>query len=185
MIGRWVAVVVFAVAIVSALPGCKRQAPDRSAPPPAAGGPSLLGASALTKAMSALLVQIGGHAQVLQLLVYPDHVVVQAQDPVHPERVLQYEYRAGMVGKPQQVLLKGKGTLEDNLFPLEDAKLDVIPALAERAVSKVDAKNGKVEYVILKRDLPVDMDVKYRVFVKSPIRDGYVDADKNGKLVEQ
>ena len=68
------------------------------------------------------------------------------------------------------------------LIGLGDPTL-VFPDLVRRAVDKVDAKNGKVGYVIVKRNLPIDMDVQFRVFVKSPLKDGFVNADKNGKLI--
>lgn len=182
MIRSRIAVASVASMLVLALPACKKPAPQQTRTA-AATGPSLLTSAGLETGMAALRGHIGEHAKLLQLLVFADHLVVQAQDAKDPKKVLQYEYRAGKVGTPVPVSLEGTGSLDDNLYSLDDVKLDVIPDLAKRAVEKLDAKNGKVSYLILKRNLPFEMDVQYRVFVKSPIKDGYVDADKNGKLV--
>ncbi len=179
--------VVAAVACCLALTAqsCKKQAPEQLQTSAATTGPSLLTERGLHQGMASLGLRIGAHPKLLEVVVYPDHIVVQAQDPKHLDQVLQYEYRTGDVAPPQRVALEGTGTLDDNLFSLDDIKLDVIPDLAKRAAEKVDDKNGKVSSVLLKRNLPYEMDVQYRVFVKSPIKDGYVDADKNGKLLEQ
>jgi hypothetical protein len=164
--------------------GCERHAPDRLPAKAADPGPSLLVTPELQKGVAALRAKAGDDAKVLELVVSPEHIVIQAQDRADPTKVQQYEYRAGKVTAPVQVRLEGNGTLDDNLFPLADAKVDVIPELAQKSVQKLDARSGKVNYVILKRNLPIDMDIQFRVFVKSPVKDGYVDADKNGKLLD-
>jgi hypothetical protein len=38
--------------------------------------------------------------------------------------------------------------------------------------------------VLLRRNLPLSEDVVFRVFVDSPRRSGYLDADQSGKLLE-
>ncbi len=168
--------------------GCRkhRSVPSREKPASSAekSSPSLLTAGPLQRGLVALHKKLGKPIKALELLVFPDHLMLQVEDPDKPDQVLQYEYRDGKVSDGIPVELQGSGKLSDNLFTLDDIKLDAVPELARQAVQKVDPKNGRVSYMILKRNLPFDMDVQYRVFMKSPLRDGYVDADKSGKLVE-
>ena len=150
-------------------------------------GPSLLTSHALAQALGQIESKAGplGALQALELVIHPDRVVLQAQDPKHPEVVQQFEYRAKKLTGPVKVKLQGPGKLEDNLFPIADAKLGAIPELAQQALRKIDAERGKVRYVRVRRNLPVDMELRIRVFVSSPRRDGQVDADRNGRIVDQ
>lgn len=182
------AVIAGALAGALLVSGCRKPSstPTRERPASSAevDAPSLLTAGPLQRGLVALHKKLGKPIKALELLVYPDHLVLQVQNPEQPTQVLQYEYRDGKISKGIPVELQGSGKLSDNLFTLDDIHLDAVPQLARQAVQKVDPKNGRVSYIILKRNLPFEMDVQYRVFVKSPLRDGYVDADKNGKLIE-
>ncbi len=80
--------------------------------------------------------------------------------------------------------LLGKGKLDDNLFPLDAAKVGAVPALARLAKTKANIPEGVVARVLLKRNLPESMDIQFRVFVTSQRRDAYVEADQSGKLLE-
>jgi hypothetical protein len=150
-----------------------------------ASGPSLYTEEPLGKAIAALKKRVPPPVQALSLLVYSDHLVLQAQDPQTPERVLQYVYRAGNVEAPVPVKLLGGGKLEDNLFPLDAAKVAAIPHLAHDAQARANIPEGAVARVLLKRNLPDSMDVQFRVFVTSQRRDATFDADQSGKLLPQ
>lgn len=163
--------------------GGQKQAPraEPSAAPQAA--PSLLLAANLLPALDLLKRQAGPNIQALELDAYPDHLVLKARDLALPARVLQHVYRDGRLEKPVPVRLLGAGKLDENLFPLSDAQLDAIPELCRSAVKTVDERFGKVSHVLLRRNLPLDENVQFRVYVQSPAKDGYVDADASGKLL--
>jgi hypothetical protein len=146
--------------------------------------PSLYADAAFSKVLAEVRKRVPSPVQALSFLVYPDHAVLQAQDPTTPNRVLQYVYRAGIVTEPVPVKLLGAGKLEDNLFPLDAAKLDAIPRLSREAQGKADIPEGAVARVLLKRNLPESMDIQFRVFVTSQRRDATLGADQNGKLLE-
>jgi hypothetical protein len=178
-------------------PGCDRSAangittraemPAASADKPAAGiarGSLLVSAAAMEVAEEAFREKLGASIVALELTIFANRVVLQAQDPKRPERVLQYEYRSGRVYGPIPVELQGPGQLADNLFPLGEAAIDSVPSLVESAIDKIDAAHGDVRYVSLRRNLPVAMDLRFRVFVTSPERDAQVYADANGKIVD-
>jgi hypothetical protein len=82
------------------------------------------------------------------------------------------------------VELRGSGALGENLFPLSSLKVEQIPELARAAVARVDREHGRVERIVIRRNLPADEAVGIRVYVDSPIRSSHVDADARGKISE-
>ncbi len=134
----------------------------------------------LLASVQALRKRLGQPINSLRLEILPDRVVVQAQDPVHPLRVEQFEYQDGRIEGPLPVRLKGPGTLEPNLFPLADVPLDAIEAMVAEAVERVDEEHGTPARLIARRDLPHSSSVRMRLFVTSPTFDGHVDFDEDG-----
>jgi hypothetical protein len=163
---------------------------------PRPGGPAAAASSApayrgslftyqpLRETLGKLRAAAGNRMEALELRIYADRLVLQARDPVRSNRVLEYVVRDGEAEKPIDVTLKGPGTLEDNLFPLGDVKLEAVPQLTLRALEHVDERAGRINYVLVRRNLPVDTEVKMRVFISSPVRDGYLDADAEGHLLD-
>lgn len=149
-----------------------------------ASTPSLYTDEPLGAALREMKKQLPGPVQALSLLVYRDHLVLQAQDPAAAERVLQLVYRGGTLEPPQVVKLLGTGKLEDNLFPLDATKVNAIPKLVKDAQARANIPEGTVSRVLLKRNLPETMDVQFRVFVTSQRRDAAFDADQTGKLLD-
>ncbi len=168
------------------LAGCNQRAIEswltKSDAPEVSG--SLYSQAAFTRAMSELRKRAPSPVQVLSLLVYADHAVLQAQDPAAPASVVQYVYRSGTVAPPVPVKLLGTGKLEDNLFPLSAAKIAAVPRLAHDAKAKANIPEGLVSRILLKRNLPESMDIQFRVFVTSQRRDAYFDADQTGRLLD-
>jgi hypothetical protein len=147
-------------------------------------GVSLYTEGAFTKALAELRRRVPPPIQALSLLVYADHLVLQAQDPTSPTHVAQYVYRDGAVAPPTSVKLLGTGKLDDNLFPLDAAKVEAIPRLAREAKGKANIPEGVVARVLLKRNLPESMDIQFRVFVTSQRRDAQLEANQNGVLLD-
>jgi hypothetical protein len=151
---------------------------------PSDSEPSLYSEANFGRAVSEIKKRVPSPIDTLSLLVYSDRVVLQARDPGTRNNVVQYVYRAGSVSEPVPVKLIGTGKLDDNLFPLDAAKLDAVPKLVHSAQAKANIPEGTVVRVLLKRNLPESMDIQFRVFVTSQRRDAYVDADQQGNLVE-
>jgi len=145
---------------------------------------SLYTDAAFSRAMAELRKHAPAPIDALSLLVYPDHAVLQARDPASPKTVVQYVYRGGLVAPPVPVKLLGTGKLDDNLFPLDSVKLTAIPKLARDAKTKANIPEGVVARVLLKRNLPETMDIKFRVFVTSQRRDATLEADETGRLLD-
>jgi hypothetical protein len=152
--------------------------------PTASSGPSLYSDDAFSHAVTELKKRLPTPIQVLSLLVYSDHAVIQVMDPMHHGKALQYVYRAGTLSDGVVVKLLGKGKLADNVFPLEAAKVSAVPRLVREAQAKAKMPEGTVARVLLKRNLPESMDIQFRVFVTSQRRDAFFDANQDGVLIE-
>ena len=177
--------------VVCVLAGCEDPGPV-AAPDPSssarvsaavAPGPSLFTARPLAEAIGKLEQHIGGPVRALELQVHADHLLLQAQDPKQPGNVDEYELHDGTLLDPVPVKLHGPGKLDDNLFPLHEARLDAIPGLVDAALAELGIEKAKVTHVRIKRNLPLSDDVQVRVFVSGLRKDGYVDADKDGKII--
>jgi hypothetical protein len=142
-------------------------------------GPSLFSNETLTPALQALGAKAG--SKWLRLEIRARDIVLQAQDARDANAVVEYHYRDGNIGEPEQARLRGKGQLADNLFDAADVKLDAIPELTREAVKRIDAEAGTVDLVLVRRDLPERDEVRLRVYVDSPRQRAFLDADKSGQ----
>lgn len=155
------------------------------APSGTLAGPSLLEADSLDRGIAQLKRAVGGNntdseISVLELRATPERLLLQAEDPTHEGRVLQWEYtRAGVRG-PIEVELRGNGDLKENLYSLDGVYLKAIPRLTSIAVSHVDPQDGRVTSIVIRRNLPFTQDVRFRVFVNSPRKNGQLDANRFG-----
>jgi hypothetical protein len=166
------------------LPGCNQRAIESWLSQSAETEPNLYSEGAFERALTELRKRVPSPVEALSLLVYSDRMVLQARDPAARNNVVQYVVRSGRVTDPIPVKLIGTGKLDDNLFPLDAAKVDSVPRLVREAQSKANIPEGTVVRVLLKRNLPESMDIQFRVFVTSQRRDAYLDADQQGNLVE-
>lgn len=141
-------------------------------------GAPLFSSETLKPALQALRARADG--KLLRLEIRPHELMLQAEDPSNPGAVLELHYRDGEVQEPEHAQLRGKGDLADNVFELKQVPLDAIPRLVGEAIRRVDAEHGQVELVLVRRNLPESDDVRVRVYVKSPLKDGYLDADQRG-----
>lgn len=136
------------------------------------------------RALSAIRERVGAKASVLVLELTPSRATIQVEAPTRRGHVVQYEWIDGTIRGPIAVELRGRGNLEQNLFPLAAVELSQIPALAKTAVDRIDREHGRVERIIVRRNLPAEEAIGIRVYVDSPIRSSHVDADARGRLVE-
>jgi hypothetical protein len=141
-------------------------------------GPSLFSSERLTPALQAMRAKASG--RLLRLEIRAHEIALQAEDTATPGAVVELHFRDGKVGELEHATLRGKGVLADNLFDPNELKLDAIPALTSEALRRIDAEAGSVDYVLARRNLPESDELRLRVYVSSPRKSGYVDADRNG-----
>ncbi len=140
-------------------------------------GPSLLSEETFAPALKALREKADG--KVLRLEIRPRELLLQAEDKLNPGGVVELHYRDGKVSDPEHATLRGKGQLADNLFDLGQVSLEELSELTRSAIERVDPESGSVELVLVRRNLPESTDVRVRVYVQSPRKSGYLDADQS------
>lgn len=144
-------------------------------------GPALFSGETLAPALQALRGKADG--KLLRLEIRAHELLMQAEDTSSPGAVLELHYRDGKVSDPEHAALRGKGQLSDNLFELDEVKLDTLAQLTQQAVQRVDADSGSVDWVLIRRNLPDSDEVTVRVYVSSPRKSGHVDADAQGRIL--
>lgn len=147
-------------------------------------GPSLYARGVLEQAADAVLKRLGASTGILMIEVFPDRARFEVESS-KPGEVVEYEWKHNGVRGPTPLELKGKGSLQQNLFLASSLELGSIAGLVEVARARVDAEQGSVSRVLIRRNLPVDDNVGIRVYVDSPLKSSHVDADAHGKLVDQ
>jgi hypothetical protein len=128
-----------------------------------------------------LRARFGPSARVLALDARAQKVTIQVADSRNQGEVLEYGVTPAGLTDPIRAELRGKGELDTNLFLLRVAALEKLPEMVNQATLRVDAAEGKVERVLLRRQLPQSNDVRFRVYVESPRISGQADFEANGR----
>jgi hypothetical protein len=160
-------------------PGSGRDAAPRTGA--FAGGPA---------ALAALQQRLGAPLAILQVVVFPDSVEIDARDPREPMHVDRYTYADGRLESPEPVAVgRNERQLRARLFPLTAADLARLPELLPQALEEVRAEEGKVDQITLQRDEHTSWvydstswtKPRFRVHVSGPRSGGYVEFDLDGK----
>ena len=157
-------------------------------------GDLLRGPGAATKAIAAIEQDVGASpARVREVLVYPEFLDAEAQDPALPDHLDEYTYRDGEVGPPEAVLLSGpQEEVEAALFPTSAVDWDDLPKIvkrveqAARTAKPTPIEDARVNYVIANRssDSADDGRVELAVYIGGPRRNGYAQLTATGEIVE-
>jgi hypothetical protein len=86
----------------------------------------------------------------------------------------------GQIRGPLRIEVKGSGEVKDNLFPFSEVNLPAIARSFRIAVLAVDPEDGKVEKLVIRRNLPFGTRVRGRIYVQSPRMSGSIDINENG-----
>jgi hypothetical protein len=150
-----------------------------------AGGLALFSGDGAVQAGTKLKEKVGGKVMALELTLYPDRALLQAEDPNKKGNVHQYEFANGTVGDPIPVTLTTVGEdakLDANLFDLSEVNLAAIAALKDAAINKAGAADAQVTHMVVRRALPETTDVRIRVFVSGSGGGSVVEADAQGAV---
>ena len=141
--------------------------------------------TAAQAAIENLLKNKGSLLKALDLIVYPDRILIKAQDPLKLENVDQYTLNpGGTISEPVPVRLIGGGNLAENIFTLADVKYDSISLIAKEALSRTNIEGGKVTHLEVKRNLPFDKSVHIRAYVSGTRKFAFADYDAKGKFIK-
>jgi succinyl-diaminopimelate desuccinylase len=148
------------------------------------GTPPLFERDELLRFQKALVERVGKNPRLLELDLREHEARVQLESRERAGEIVELTYTRGALGAPRQAEVRGSGPLESNLFELEAIALDRVPELATNAATQIDAENGRIVRVLVRRHLPSSQDVRFRVYVDSPRLSGHVDADARGELIQ-
>jgi len=144
--------------------------------------PSLFERAEVKRWLGTLRSRIGA-ARVLVLDLRPHQLTAQVEDQGHPGQVLEYRFGGDRPTGPERAELRGRGELATNLFSLREVALEKVPDLLMLATLRVDAQDGKVTRLVVRRQLPESDAVRMRVYVESPRLSGHADFDASGNPV--
>jgi succinyl-diaminopimelate desuccinylase len=177
------------VATGSLTTGCTQNAPPSTSRSDSVSGsdpgPALFERQPLERLLTELRGRVGEDARALAVDVRERGAFVQVEDRAHPGRIIEYGIEKGAFAEPRSAELRGSGKLETNLFALSSVALERIPELVTRATTEIDAADGRVTRVLVRRHLPKTAATRFRVYVDSPRLSGSVDFDASGNPLPQ
>jgi hypothetical protein len=130
--------------------------------------------------------KVGAPVKVLEMVVYPGWVKCQAQDPKNHEHVDEFELRNGSVGPGAPVKFVGKPPTAKDLdtvtFDIGTIDFAQVPKMVKDAPVQLKLEDGKTTHMILKRGVPFNNDVRWRVYVSGSRGSGSVEYDPQGNM---
>ncbi|BBX38393.1 hypothetical protein MMAG44476_06706 [Mycolicibacterium mageritense DSM 44476 = CIP 104973] len=147
---------------------------------------NLLTAEGMDNALAAISEKVGANPmQVVEMTISPSALTVQAVDPNAPTELNQWSYTAGTVGPSRPVDYDDDTeALQQNLFAITDVPTSAIATAIEAAVPASEVKDGTVQTVSIKRNLPFDENVIMFINVDSDRSSKQVRADTTGQVTQ-
>jgi len=153
----------------------------------------LHGRGAAARAIRAIEDKVGASpARAGEVLIYPEYMDVEAQDPAIPEHIDEYEWRDGTVAPPTAVALSGpQEDVEASLFPTSAVRWRDIPEIVQevearaRRAKPLRIEEAKASYLFVERSTSSEDDgrVEIRIYLNGPRRSGYADLTASGDLI--
>ncbi len=139
-----------------------------------------------TSVPAKLAAKIGGPVRVIELVVYPDYVIAEVQDPRKHGNVDRFTLRDGVVGDGDPVRLVGdlKSARDVDAVVQDLASVDfaILPRMVKETRAHLRIEDGKVTHAILDARRVFHKDVTWRVYVSSARKDGSVEFDLAGHV---
>ena len=152
---------------------------DTTDPRPASG---YLGGGGPEEAMATFRAALGDALKVREAAFYADYVIIEAQDPAKPQNIDRYTLRDGVLGDPEPVHLSSSDIVEVQVFRVRDIDWGVVAEVAAAAAERLRIEDGLPNYAYVERSH--ERDIRINVYVNSPRRSGYVEADQEGNILE-
>jgi hypothetical protein len=146
----------------------------------------LFTAEGIDAAYSALSAEVGATPmQVVEVTIVAGSLTVQAIDPSAPTELNQWSYTAGAVG-PLRPVDYGDDVeaLNENLFSVNEVATNAIAAAADGAVAASAIEGGKVQSLIIKRNMPFDTSVTMFINVEGERSSKQVRVDVSGQITD-
>jgi hypothetical protein len=144
----------------------------------------------VVQAMDALAPRLGKDAQLIELRATTEALTAQAVG-AKPGEIVEYRCAFDVDGQPSPLVAgptpleqRGNGLIEENAFALADVDLGRITAAFEMAKRAVDPTDGRVEGLVIRRNLPFGKAVRARIYVHSPRMSGSMDTTASGSPIK-
>ena len=184
-----------AVLMVLALTACTTTSSDTTTPSTGSQIPVdlLHDTNAANKAMLAIEKKVGASpARVTEILVYPDYMIVDAQDPNALNHIDRYTWRDSTVEPSEPVHLSGpQEAVDASLFSTSAMDLKQLPRIVLAAEQTLQhAKPIRIEqargsYIDIQRSTSSELDgrITIHISVEGPRRSGTVETGSNGDIL--
>jgi hypothetical protein len=147
---------------------------------------NLLTAEGIDAAYAAISEKVGANPmQVVEVTIIPSVMTVQAIDPNAPTELNQWSYTAGAVG-PSRPVDYGDDVeaLGENIFAVNEVSTGAIAAAISGAITASGIKDGAVQSLIIKRNMPFDSSVTMFINVEGERSSKQVRADVSGQITD-
>ena len=149
-------------------------------------------AGAARRALADIEIRVGGTpAQVRDITIYPEYMIVEAQDPNMLDHIDSYTWRDDSVESPDPVHLSGpQEEVDASLYPTTAVELRELPAIVRAAEDRLEnarpirVEQARVTYLYIERNTTLDGRVVIRISVTGPRRSGNVVATASGEILE-
>ena len=149
-------------------------------------------AGAARRALADIEDRVGGTpAQVSDITIYPEYMIVEAQDPNILDHIDSYTWRDDSVESPDPVHLSGpQEEVDASLYPTTAVDLRELPNIVRAAEDRLEntrpirVEQARVTYLYIMRDTSLDGRVVIRISVTGPRRSGNVIATASGEILE-
>jgi hypothetical protein len=157
-------------------------------------GDLLRSPDAAADALDAIAEEAGASpARVRDVLIYPEFLDAEVQNPTLPEHLDEYSYRDGVVEPPEPVLLSGtQEEIEASLFPTTAVDWSDVPRIvkqverAARNAKPIRIEDARVGYIIVDRSSSSEDDgrVELTAYVHGPRRNGRAELSASGEIIQ-
>lgn len=188
---RYVALLALvAIAAVGCTVESQPGSPDDTAPE---NGDLLHDRGRAAEAERAIEKEVGASpARFTEVDLYPEYMIVDAQDPDTPDHIDRYTWRDGEVDPPEPVQLSGPQEETDaELFPSSAVRWSDLSTFVRRAERRalharpIRIEDPKANYVTVERSTSSNADgrITIRILIDGPRRDGYVEMTTSGEIL--
>lgn len=143
------------------------------------------------RALEAIEERVGASpAQVTDITIYPEYMIVQAQNPNVLDHIDTYTWRDDEVTPPEPVHLSGpQEDVDASRYPttaVNLARLPTIVGAAERELATarpVRIERARATYLYIERSTSLDGRVVIRLSIDGPRRSGNVETTASGEIL--
>jgi hypothetical protein len=127
-----------------------------------------------------------GPVNVRSFDLYDRYAIFEVQDPNIPENLDTYTYRDGKLEEPEPIHVKNRDLeeLPQRVFVLSDIRWELVPGLAQTAITQLGIEDGVVNHMGVDRTYDETRQLRLSLSVSGPRRSGYLDATADGTVIE-